>query len=341
MSDLETRAAEYRTLTTNEMRAVVGERPEGLFAWMRYHLGWEDADGTPVDASPGKMMRPVGLLLATELAGGNAEQAVPAAAALELIHNFSLLHDDVEDRSDRRRNRATVWTFAGEAQAINTGDGMFTIAHLAMHGLSDRGVAPDIAVRALRELDETCIRLVHGQYLDISFEDRTDVTLDQYVEMAAGKTAAMFAAPLALGAIIAGADEPVVEAYRAAGRHIGLGFQMIDDVLGIWGDPAVTGKPVGDDLGSRKMTYPVITALNGPAPTAERLSALYNSPPDADEDLGEMTRLIEEGGGRSATEARAGSERDRATAILEDAGIDPDALRQFTEFAAQAVGRVS
>jgi len=341
MTDLETRAAGYRALVTREMQAVVGDRPEGLFAWMRYHLGWEDVDGRPVDASPGKMMRPVGLLLATELAGGDAAQAVPAAAALELIHNFSLLHDDVEDRSDRRRGRPTVWTFAGEAQAINTGDGMFTIAHLAMHGLTDRGVPPDVAVRALRELDETCIRLVHGQYLDISFEDRTDVTLDEYVEMASGKTAAMFAAPLALGAIIAGADEPLVEAFRAAGRHIGLGFQMIDDVLGIWGDPAVTGKPVGDDLRSRKMTYPVITGLSQPSETGRRLSALYNKPPRADEDLGEMTTLIEVAGGRTATEERATAERDRAAAILEDAGIDPVALDQLTAFAAQAVGRIS
>jgi geranylgeranyl diphosphate synthase type I len=339
--DLEARATRYRDLVTAEMRAVVGDRPEGLYAWMRYHLGWEDPEGNPVSASPGKMMRPVGLLLATELAGGDPQQAVPAAAALELVHNFSLLHDDIEDRSDRRRDRPTLWTFAGEAQALNTGDGMYTVAHLAMYNLLDRGVPPDVAVRAMRELDQTCIRLVHGQYLDISFEERSDVTLDEYIEMAAGKTAAMFAAPLAIGATIAGADEPVVAAFRAAGRHIGLGFQMIDDVLGIWGNPAVTGKPVGDDLRSRKMTYPVITALSGPTDLSGRLSALYGKAFAAEEEIGEIASLIEAAGGRTATEARANDERDRAVAALEDAGVASEALEQLTAFAAQAVWRVS
>jgi geranylgeranyl diphosphate synthase type I len=340
VSDLERRAAGYRELVTAELRSVVGAKSSELYAWMRYHLGWEDAAGVAVEASPGKLMRPVGLLLATELCGGDAMRAVPAAAALELVHNFSLLHDDVEDRSDRRRGRPTLWTFAGEAQAINTGDGMFTVARLAMHRLTEQGVAPEVAVRAMRELDETCLRLVEGQYLDISFEERTDVTLDEYVEMATGKTAAMFAAPLAIGAILAGAPEATVAAFRAAGRHVGLGFQMIDDVLGIWGDPAVTGKPVGDDLRSRKMTYPVITALASEA-VAKSIADLYSARGSADEDLDALTRLIEVGGGRTATEERARAERDRAIAILEDSGVEPERVQELAEFAGQAVGRVS
>ena len=341
MSSLEARAAEYRTLVSAEMRAVVGDRVEGLYAWMRYHLGWEDEDGRPVERSPGKMIRPVGLLLATERAGGNVDRALPAAAAVELVHNFSLLHDDVEDRSDRRRDRATVWTFAGEAQAINTGDGMYTLAREAMHRLADRGLDATLAVRAMRELDDACMRLVEGQYHDISFEERRDVSVAEYLAMASGKTAAMFSAPLAIGAIIAGAEEPVVQAYRAAGRHIGLGFQMVDDVLGIWGDPAVTGKPVQDDLRSRKMTFPVVTVLERGDAAADRLQALYETPPTADEDLSEVARLIEAGGGRDATERRAHEERDRAIAVLEDVGIDGNDLVLLTEYASQAIGRVT
>ena len=341
MTDLEARAAEYRTLVTQEMREVVGDRPEGLFAWMRYHLGWEDADGEPVLASPGKMIRPVGLLLANELAGGDPERAIPAAAAVELVHNFSLLHDDVEDRSDRRRDRPTVWTFAGEAQAINTGDGMFTLARMAMHRLADRGLEATLAVRAMRELDDACLRLVEGQYHDISFEERRDVSVHEYLTMAAGKTAAMFSSPLAIGAIIAGADEPLVQAFRAAGRHIGLGFQMVDDILGIWGDPAVTGKPVQDDLRSRKMTYPVIRALEGGDRTAAVLQALYESPPHADEDLDEIAALVEAGNGRFVAERRAIEERDRAIAVIEDAGIGGEGPERLVEYASQAIGRVT
>jgi geranylgeranyl diphosphate synthase type I len=341
MTDLQERATRYRPLVSAEMRAVVGDRPEGLYAWMRYHLGWEDATGQPVEASPGKMIRPVGLLLAAELCGGDLEQAIPAAAAVELVHNFSLLHDDVEDRSDRRRDRATVWTFAGEAQAINTGDGMYTLAREAMHRLLDRGVPSERAIRAMRELDGACLRLVEGQYHDISFEERRDVSVDEYLTMAGGKTAAMFSAPLAIGAIVAGADEPLIQAYRAAGRHIGLGFQMVDDVLGIWGDPAITGKPVQDDLRSRKMTYPVVTVLAGGAPDGGGLQALYETPPHADEDLSEIAQLIEAGGGRRATEQRAHEERDRAIAVLEDAGVRSEQLERLTEYASQVIGRVT
>jgi geranylgeranyl diphosphate synthase, type I len=338
MSDLEQRAGEYRELVTAEMKAVIGDASDGLFAWMRYHLGWEDAQGTPVTASPGKMIRPVGLLMATELCGGDIQQAVPAAAAIELVHNFSLLHDDVEDRSDRRRDRPTLWTFTSEAQAINTGDGMFTLARTAMLNLQDRGVSPELTLRAVRELDEACIRLVHGQYLDISFEERQDVTLDEYITMASGKTAAMFAAPFAIGAIVAGATEPTVQAFRTAGRHIGLGFQMVDDVLGIWGDPAVTGKPVGDDIRSRKMTYPVISALNN---DPSGLKSLYATPFSGEEEIEAISPLIEQGGGRAVTEQRAHEERDRAIAVIEDAGIAGEGLERLNAYASVAIGRVS
>ena len=338
MTDLEQRAAEYRELVTAEMKAVIGDAPDGLFAWMRYHLGWEDAEGTPVAASPGKMIRPVGLLMATEICGGDIQQAIPAAAAIELVHNFSLLHDDVEDHSDRRRGRPTLYTFTSEAQAINTGDGMLTLARTAMLNLQDRGLSPELTLRAVRELDEACIRLVHGQYFDISFEERQDVTLDEYITMASGKTAAMFAAPLAIGAIVAGAPEPIVEAFRTAGRHIGLGFQMVDDVLGIWGDPAVTGKPVGDDIRSRKMTYPAITALNH---DPSGLKSLYATPFSGEEEIEAISLLIEEGGGREVTERRAHEERDRALAVVEDAGIAGEGMELLNAYASVAIGRVS
>jgi len=207
-----------------------------------------------------------------------------------------------------------------------------------MLNLEDRGVSPERTLRAVRELDEACIQLVHGQYLDISFEERDDVTLDEYITMASGKTAAMFAAPLAIGAIVAGASEATVEAFRTAGRHIGLGFQMVDDVLGIWGDPAVTGKPVGDDIRSRKMTYPVISALGN---DHSGLKSLYATPSSGDQEIEQISLLIEQGGGRHATEQRAQEERDRALAIVEGAGIVGEALEQLHAYASVAIGRAS
>ncbi len=338
MSGLEARGERYRPLVQQEMRAVVGDAPEGLYAWMRYHLGWEDREGRPVSASPGKMLRPLALLLATDLCGGSVERATPAAAAVELIHNFSLLHDDVEDRSATRRGRQTVWTFAGAAHAINAGDGMFTLAHLAMYRLEAAGVDATRTLAAARELHEACLRLVEGQYLDIAFEERVDVTAEEYVRMANGKTAAMFAAPFAIGALLAGAPAPVVDGYREFGRRVGLAFQAVDDVLGIWGDTAVTGKPVGDDLASRKMTYPVIVAMAGAQ--GARLREAYTTPSGgATADVPAMRALLDAVDARGITEAMAADEERAAIDSLSRAGVEESAMTLCAEFARILVGR--
>jgi geranylgeranyl diphosphate synthase type I len=339
LGSLEELGARYRPLVQQEMRAIVGESPDGLYAWMRYHLGWEDRAGRPVVASPGKMLRPLALLLATELCGGRAEQAVPAAAAVELIHNFSLLHDDVEDRSDTRRGRETVWTFAGVAHAINAGDGMFTLAHLGMYRLGSTSADPARILDASRELHEACLRLVEGQYLDMSFEERADVTLEEYLRMAGGKTAAMFAAPFAIGALLAGAPAREVDAYREFGRRIGLAFQAVDDVLGIWGDPAVTGKPVGDDLASRKMTYPVIVGMAGAE--GARLRAAYQDRSGGPADVPALRALVDAADARAVTKAMAVAEERAALESLRSAGVDETAMRLCSSFARILVGRES
>ena len=338
---LAARAERYRALVREEMRTVVGASPDGLYAWMRYHLGWEDIEGRPEQASGGKLLRPVAVLLAAEACGAHAGQAAAAAAAVELVHNFSLLHDDVEDRSDFRRGRANVWTFAGVAQAINTGDGMFTLARLATYRLLVAGVPAERVVAAMRELDEACIRLVEGQYLDISFETRIDVTQDEYWQMAAGKTAAMFAAPFAMGATIAGAEPRVVEAFRAFGRHIGLAFQAVDDILGIWGDSALTGKPVGDDLLSRKMTCPVIAALDAGGDASMLLRRAYEQPARPGEDVSPLAALVAETGARALTQAMAEREEAAALDALRGAGVAADVIALCTEFARAAVVRVT
>jgi len=338
---LEARATRYRALVKREMREVVGASPDGLYAWMRYHLGWEDIEGRPEEASGGKLMRPVALLMAAEAFGTPAPQAVAAAAAVELVHNFSLLHDDVEDRSDFRRSRANLWTFAGVAQAINTGDGMFTVARLALYRLREAGVPAERALAAMRELDEACLRLVEGQYLDISFETRIDVTQDEYWQMAAGKTAAMFAAPFAMGAAIAGADTRTVEALRRFGHHTGLAFQAVDDVLGIWGDSSVTGKPVGDDLLSRKMTCPVIAALDAGGDASRLLRRAYEQPAKPGEDVAPLAALVSETGARESTQRMAERHEREALDALREGGIPDEVITLCVEFARAAVVRVT
>ncbi|RJQ12325.1 MAG: polyprenyl synthetase family protein [Dehalococcoidia bacterium] len=337
---LNARADRYRAHVREEMRAVVGGSADGLYAWMRYHLGWEDIEGRPEQTSGGKMLRPVAVLLAAEACGARADQAVAAAVAVELVHNFSLLHDDVEDRSDFRRGRANLWTFAGDAQAINTGDGMFTLARLAAYRLLDAGVPAERVLAAMRELDEACLRLVEGQYLDISFETRIDVTQEEYWRMAAGKTAAMFAAPFAMGAAIAGAEPRVIEGFRAFGYHIGLAFQAVDDILGIWGDSALTGKPVGDDLLSRKMTCPVIAALDAGGDASALLRRAYGQPARPGEDVTPLAELVAQTGARALTQTMAEREETAALDALRSAGVAGDVIELCAEFARAAVVRV-
>jgi geranylgeranyl diphosphate synthase type I len=340
-AELLARIERHRAAVIAEMRQIVGESDDGLFAWMRYHLGWEDAGGAPVEARRGKMLRPLALLLAAELVGGEPERAVPAAAAVELVHNFSLLHDDVEDRSDTRHGRPTLWTFAGEAQAINTGDGMFTLARLAMHRLLDRGLPAERVLGAMRTLDDTCLRLVHGQWLDIGFETRSEVTIEEYLAMAGGKTAAMFSAPFAMGARLGGADERTVEGFADYGRALGLAFQAVDDILGIWGDAAVTGKPVGDDLTSRKLTYPVLSAMAAGGEQGRALAHRYNEPSVGAAEVEELTALVTSAGGRAATERFAEEQRSLAVAALRAADVDEASVAVCEAYADLIVVRTS
>jgi geranylgeranyl diphosphate synthase type I len=340
LEPLDARIERYRPMVIEEMRAVVGSRPERLFAWMRYHLGWEDAQGESVDASPGKMLRSTAVMLAAELVGGSAIEAAPAAAAVDLVHNFSLLHDDIEDDSSTRRGRATVWTFAGVPQAINTGDGMFTLARLAMHRLPEAGVEERRVVEAMRELDEASLRLVEGQYLDMAFERRADVALDEYVAMASGKTAAMFAAPFAIGALLGGASGEVVAAFRAFGGHVGLAFQALDDLLDCWGTRQALGKDPGGDLLARKKTYPVLAALQAGS-GAERadLARRYATRAVPGEDYHALADLVEAAGGRAAAERWADEQVEGAAAALSRMGLDHSAQALMRDYLRTATGR--
>lgn len=339
---LETRMRDYRPRVDAEMRAVVGDDPSGLYAWTRYHLGWEDREGTPTGRGPGKMLRSTALLLSAEACGGEVGHAIPAAAAIELLHNFSLVHDDIEDDSDTRRGQAALWKLVGLAQGINTGDGMFTLARVALHRLPEAGVDPAVAFAATRELDNACMRLIEGQYRDIAFETRSRVDRDEYLAMVEGKTSALFAACAAMGALIAGAPTERVDALREWGRQIGLAFQAVDDLLGIWGDPAVTGKPVGDDVAVRKQTFPVIAALtSGEAPGLE---AAYRRTEDgepviASPDIAALTTEIEASGARATTESLVREHRALAADALAASGLGAEARALFEEYADLATAR--
>jgi geranylgeranyl diphosphate synthase type I len=258
-------AGDYLHQIETELRRAIGSGASALDAYylmLTYHMGWVDADNQALPPGQGgKRIRPLLTLLTCAAAGGEAESALPVAAGIELLHNFSLLHDDIQDNSPLRRGRPTVWRLWGAPQAINAGDALFTLAHLAVLELGARGLPAAIALEVLGDFDRTCLALTQGQHLDMAFERRVRVTEAEYLTMIEGKTAALVSACARMGGRVAGAETERVEHLTQYGRHLGLAFQIHDDWLGIWGDPAVTGKSVASDLEARKKSLPVVFAL--------------------------------------------------------------------------------
>lgn len=264
--------------------AVLNGPPHTAMAEMvHYHLGWSEAESQ----ARGKRLRPLLTLLVCDAAGGTWRRALPAAVAVELVHNFSLIHDDIEDRSETRRGRPTLWKRWSLPQALNTGDALLILSQAAGHRLIEEGVTPSTTLTVLRELDAACLRLTIGQHLDLAFEDQDAVSEEAYLTMIGGKTSSLLATATGIGARVGEAAPAIVEAYRDFGHHLGMAFQILDDILGIWGQPAVTGKPASDDLRARKKTLPIIHGIEqsdqfrslwAQADTAEaRVSALRDA----------------------------------------------------------------
>jgi geranylgeranyl diphosphate synthase type I len=270
-----------------------------FYQMMAYHHGWVDASGAVLSppARTGKRARPVLAILTCEAFGGTEDDAHGPAVALELIHNFSLVHDDIQDVSDRRHNRDTVWKLWGAAQGINVGDALYALAQVAL--AEQAANHPRIGAGILR-LNQTCVRLCEGQYLDLALESAADATFEQYQQMIARKTAALIECAAALGAWAAGATDAEIEAAGRFGFELGIAFQLQDDLLGVWGDPKVTGKPARDDVRSRKKALPMMLALDLAEDGArEEILAMLGTPEAPDEEAVErVVTLMEQIGVR-------------------------------------------
>ncbi|MFG2353812.1 family 2 encapsulin nanocompartment cargo protein polyprenyl transferase [Streptomyces sp. NPDC048521] len=334
-----------RALVDPELRAAVESLPGSMRRIALYHFGWQHADGTPSAGNAGKAIRPALVLAAAAAAGGSAARAaaVRAAAAVELVHNFTLLHDDVMDRDTSRRHRPTAWTVFGDADAILAGD--------ALQALALRLLAEDphpASVPAAARLAACVVELCAGQHTDTDLERRApdEVTLEEVLAMAEAKTGALLGCACAIGALYAGAGEEQADALDGFGRQAGLAFQLIDDVIGIWGDSRHTGKPVGADLAARKKSLPVVAALTSGTPAAAELAALYRMPyvKEESEAAGEIARtaqFVEWAGGRDWAQAEAADRMARAVQELARAVPDPEAaggLLALAEFVTRRSG---
>jgi len=340
--NLQEAMAIYLPLIENGLRrALASPRPTVAqhHGMMHYHMGWVDEQLEARPAAGGKRLRPLLCLLTCQAAGGDALTALPAATAIEILHNFSLAHDDIEDNSPTRRSRAALWTLWGVPQAINVGDALFAIAHRTLAETLQQGVAAKHVMQLTQAFDATCVALTEGQYLDMSFEQRMDVTVDEYVEMIAGKTAALIGLSAQLGASLAGAPDWMVLHFREFGRHLGLAFQIEDDILGIWGDESATGKSASTDILEKKKSLPVVYALGSDA--GPDLQAIYRRPALTAQDIAPVLRLLDAVGALGYARRMAEEAHQSAQAELAATGLGEAALTAVRELAAMLRGRSS
>jgi geranylgeranyl diphosphate synthase, type I len=326
-----------------DLRATLppDEHLPGLYGMLRYHLGWANEHLQAFPSPAGKRLRPVVCLLATEAMGGEYRLALPAASSVEIVHNFSLVHDDIEDNSPERRHRPTVWKLWGEPHAINAGDVLFALAFECLGRLARLGHPATVVLEAMNLLSLACRHLCEGQYLDISFECRDEVSEAEYYEMIAGKTASLLACAAQLGALIGSGSVEQSEPLRRFGFQLGLAFQIQDDILGIWGEESQTGKPRGDDLRQRKKTLPVIYGLAVAEGRARGLlaSILQGQGTLSPQQLAEAEQTLEEVGARLYAEERASKHLASAILELDALSSTNPAIEELRSLASYLLGR--
>ena len=251
----------YRANISRSLRDSLSQQYSDVYDMLRYYMGWVDENGRPHEAMEGKALRPTLCLFACEAVGGALEMAMPSAVALEFIHNFSLIHDDIQDRDEIRHNRKTLWAVWGDPKALVAGNVLRVVADECLHQLLDSGLDYDRALAAGTLLTEAYLEMIEGQYLDLQFEGRHDISMSDYLNMISRKTGALIRCSLNLGAVVGAQEQGVGDAFKESGRAMGYVFQIIDDVLGVWGDEETTGKPVGADIRRKKNSYPVVYTM--------------------------------------------------------------------------------
>ncbi|MER6413968.1 polyprenyl synthetase family protein [Streptomyces humidus] len=324
-----------RSLARPALREAVERSHPWVAEMAGYSFGWCGIGGAPATGSSGKGLRQALAVLGAEAAGASGRAGVPAAVAVELVHAFSLLHDDIMDGDPVRRGRATVWKAYGTGAAVLAGDALFA---LAVETLARQPLPA--GADAVRMLSGALGDLVRGQADDLLFADRPwtgpeRVRPEAYRTMAEGKTGALLGCAAALGAVLGGASAGTAAALDRAGRHLGIAFQVVDDMLGVWGDPSVTGKPVHGDLRERKKTFPVLAALGSPAPAARRLAAVLEQGGDP----AEAAELVEAAGGRAAALRETGRQVAAAESALAGAPLAAGAVRDLRALVEFAVRR--
>ena len=292
--------ARYRYWVEQELsQSLPSPGDADLYVLLRYHLGWGDTYGRQAEApiSQGKALRPTLCLFACEALEENLSKALPAAAALELIHNFSLIHDDIQDRDRERRHQPTVWSLWGVPKALVSGNAMQSAGDLATLEIARRGVSPETTLKVSQLLTQSYLEMIQGQCLDLAYESRASITADEYLNMIAYKTGSLIRSGLEIGALLATDDPASVAAFSHFGSCLGRAFQIRDDFLGIWGDEATTGKAAGNDIRRRKKSFPVVFALEQATGEARNdLLQIYQREELGEDDVKRVLAVLDEVG---------------------------------------------
>ena len=290
----------YRDIIVTTLKERLSQDFLPVYDMLRYCMGWSDKDGNPVDGAMGKSLRPSLCLFACEAVGGQIRHALPAAASLELIHNFSLIHDEIEDFDETRHHRPTLWTLWGINKALVAGNVLRIVAERSMEMMKiDEGKDSERVVKGVELLTEACLEMIEGQYMDISFEGRIDITLDQYMAMISRKTGALIRCSLQLGAAMGTENLATLETFRKTGTSLGFVFQIRDDILGIWGEEKSTGKPVGIDILRKKNSLPIVHAMDkADKKGKELLREIYSLEHPGEQEVAAVLEIMEQAGTR-------------------------------------------
>ena len=324
----------FRDDVARELVSSIRTDEPVLEGMLRYHLGWGDEDGKPLisPASQGKALRPTLCLFACQALGEGWQKALPAAVAIELIHNFSLIHDDIQDGDLERRHRPTLWALWGQPRAMVAGNTMRILADITYLNLVKQGVAKERALKGSALLVESYLEMIQGQCLDLSFERRMDIALEEYLTMISQKTGALMRCSMELGALLASDDEDVIAAFGRSGRLLGLAFQVQDDVLGIWGDEEATGKPTGNDIRRKKKSFPVVYGLQRANDRARNtLMSIYDKMRLDDGDVQQVLAILEETKARQHAQETLNEKAHLALREVESLPLPPWALQEMVD----------
>lgn len=316
------------------LKLLERKRPEKLYKMMLYHLGFVDEKFRKASGYKGKRIRPLLCILSYASLSNTYEKALPLAAGIELIHNFTLIHDDIEDRDEVRRHKPTLWKLFGEAHAINAGDGMHALSNIATLGLIEKNVSPEKIVEIISVLNATVLELCEGQFLDMSFEKRRKISINEYLEMIGKKTAALISASCYTGAILGTENREIRARFKNFGYNIGIAFQIVDDIIGIWGKEEKTGKPEKSDIEKKKKSMPIVYAFEkAKKGDAEKLMKIYSKKKISKEDREKVVEILEKINAKEQCQKIAEDYKKNAMKELNKTGINNSAMLKIREIA--------